>query len=43
MREKGWFKNPSSHRSVGYSDAQQAAHILAFANLLLDLADQCAS
>jgi uncharacterized protein (TIGR02391 family) len=37
----GWFKNPSSHRTVGYKDAQQAAHILAFANLLLELADQC--
>jgi uncharacterized protein (TIGR02391 family) len=37
----GWFKNPSSHRTVGYSDPQHAAHVLAFANLLLDLLDQC--
>lgn len=36
-----WFKNPSSHRTVGYSDEQQAAHILGFANLLLDLVDEC--
>src|SRR5262249_42665489 len=32
-----WFKNPSSHRTVPREDAQQAAHVLAFANLLLDL------
>ena len=37
----GWFKNPSSHRTVGYDDDHQAAHILGFANLLLDLLDQC--
>jgi len=36
-----WFKNPSSHRTVGYASAEQAAHVLAFANLLLDLVDQC--
>jgi len=36
-----WFKNPSSHRTVGYEDDVQAAHVLAFANLLLDLVDQC--
>lgn len=36
-----WFKNPTSHRTVGYSDEQQAAHTLAFANLLLDLLGQC--
>jgi uncharacterized protein (TIGR02391 family) len=36
-----WFKNPSSHRSVGYQDDIQAAHALGFANLLLDLADEC--
>jgi uncharacterized protein (TIGR02391 family) len=37
----GWFKNPSSHRTVGYDDAHQAAHVLASANLLLDLLDEC--
>jgi uncharacterized protein (TIGR02391 family) len=36
-----WFKNPSSHRTVGYSDPEEAAQVLAFANLLLDLVDQC--
>lgn len=36
-----WFKNPSSHRTVGYEDDVQAAHALAFANLLLELVDQC--
>lgn len=37
----GWFRNPASHRSVTYANDQQAAHILAFANLLLDMIDQC--
>ena len=36
-----WFKNPSSHRTVGYANPNEAAHILAFANLLLDIVDQC--
>lgn len=36
-----WFKNPSSHRTVGFNDAEQAAHVLCFANLLLDLVDEC--
>lgn len=36
-----WFKNPSTHRTMGYHDPEEAAHILAFANLLLDLVDQC--
>ncbi len=36
-----WFKNPTSHRTVGYEDDVQAAHALGFANLLLDLAEQC--
>ncbi|WP_439622328.1 TIGR02391 family protein [Gemmata sp.] len=36
-----WFKNPSSHRTVRRDDAQQAAHVLAFANMLLDLVDEC--
>ncbi len=36
-----WFKNPSSHRTVGYVDAEEVAHVLAFANLLLNLVDQC--
>ncbi len=37
----GWFKNPSSHRTVPREDDQQAAQVLAFANLLLDLLDEC--
>ena len=37
----GWFRNPASHRSVTYANPQQAAQILAFANLLLDMIDQC--
>lgn len=36
-----WFKNPSSHRTVGYNDEHQTAHVLSFANLLLDLVDEC--
>jgi uncharacterized protein (TIGR02391 family) len=36
-----WFKNPSSHRTVGYADPEEAAQVLALANLLLDLVDQC--
>jgi uncharacterized protein (TIGR02391 family) len=36
-----WFKNPSSHRTVGYHDENQAAHVLGFANFLLDLVDEC--
>ena len=36
-----WFKNPSSHRTVGFNDPEQAAHVLCFANLLLDLVDEC--
>lgn len=36
-----WFKNPSSHRTVGYEDTEEVAHILAFANLLLNMVDQC--
>lgn len=36
-----WFKNPPSHRTVIYDKAEQAAHVLAFANLLLDMVDQC--
>jgi len=35
-----WFKNPSSHRTVRY-DAEKAAQVLAFANLLLDMVDKC--
>jgi len=38
----GWFKNPSSHRTVKYN-AEKAAQVLAFANLLLDMVDQCQS
>jgi len=37
----GWFRNPPSHRTVTYADPQQAAQVLAFANLLLDMIDQC--
>lgn len=36
-----WFKNPGSHRTVGYNDPVEAAQVLAFANLLLDMVDQC--
>lgn len=36
-----WFKNPSSHRTVSRDDPQEAAQVLAFANLLFDLVDQC--
>src|SRR5262245_23789671 len=36
-----WFKNPISQRSVPRDDAQQAAHVIAFANVLLDLLDEC--
>jgi uncharacterized protein (TIGR02391 family) len=35
----GWYKNPSSHRTVNYSDPQHAVQVLAFANLLLNLLD----
>jgi uncharacterized protein (TIGR02391 family) len=38
----GWYKNPSSHRTVSYSDPQHAVQVLAFANLLLDLLDTSA-
>ena len=37
----GWFKNPGSHRTVGYDDASHAARILAFANIIIDMVDQC--
>lgn len=39
----GWLKNPSSHRTVAHHDPQKTAHILAFANYLLDLVDECGS
>jgi len=35
------FKNPSSHRTVKYEEPEKVAHVLAFANLLLDIVDQC--
>jgi len=38
-----WFKNPSSHRTVGYHDPIQAAHVLCFVNLLLDMLEECKS
>ncbi len=37
----GWYRNPASHRTVQYANDQQAAQILGFANLLLDMNDQC--
>lgn len=36
-----WFKNPVSHRTVGYNSDKEAAYVLAFANLLLNMVDQC--
>ncbi len=36
-----WFKNPSSHRTVDYDNAEQAAQVLCFSNLLLDMVEQC--
>jgi uncharacterized protein (TIGR02391 family) len=36
-----WFKNPSSHRTVGYDHPVEAAHVLGFANMLLEMLDQC--
>jgi uncharacterized protein (TIGR02391 family) len=36
-----WFKNPSSHRTVSYSSPEAVAHALGFANMLLDLIDEC--
>lgn len=35
----GMFKNPSSHRSVSYSDPTEAAEIVLFADLLMRLLD----
>jgi len=36
-----WFKNPPGHRTVAYEDPVAVAQALAFANLLLDMVDQC--
>lgn len=36
-----WFKNPSSHRTVAYSSSETVAQALGFANMLLDLIDEC--
>jgi len=36
----GAFKNPLSHRSVGYSDSQRVLELLAFASLLLRIIDE---
>ena len=33
------FKNPTSHRTVEYSDPSEVAFVLCFSNLLLNLAD----
>ena len=38
-----WFKNPSSHRTVIYNDSVKVAQVLGFADLLLDMVDQCTS
>lgn len=35
----GTYKNPSSHRNVGMSDAEAAAEILVFASHLMRLVD----
>lgn len=36
----GWFKNPSSHRTVSHDDPQTTAMILSLANYLLDKVDE---
>jgi uncharacterized protein (TIGR02391 family) len=36
-----WFKNPSSHRTVGYFDPLEVAQALATSSLLLSLLRQC--
>jgi hypothetical protein len=35
----GMFKNPPSHRQVGYADATMAAEVVLFADLFLRLLD----
>jgi hypothetical protein len=35
----GLFKNPSSHRRVGLSDAGEAAEMIALASLLMRIVD----
>jgi uncharacterized protein (TIGR02391 family) len=35
------FKNPVSHRTVEYEESEEVAHVLSFANLLLNIVDQC--
>jgi uncharacterized protein (TIGR02391 family) len=37
----GWYRNPPSHRTVGYQDPHEVAQILGLANLLLTLVDEC--
>lgn len=37
----GLFKNPSSHRSVNYNDAAEAAEMILFANYLLRIVERC--
>jgi len=37
----GWLRNPVNHRTVGHSDGQRTAQILAFADYLLSLVNQC--
>lgn len=36
-----WFKNPRSHRTVKCDNAEKAAQVLGFANLLLNMVDEC--
>lgn len=36
-----WFKNPTSHRTVGYNDENEAAQVLGYADLLLKMIDNC--
>ena len=35
------FKNPSSHRTVGYNNENEAAHVIGFADLLLSMLYKC--
>lgn len=37
----GFFKNPSSHRTVKYDDPNKVLQILGFVSILLDILDQC--
>lgn len=37
----GFFKNPSSHRTVKYDDPNKVLQILGYINVLLDILNQC--